>query len=144
MQEMTLQELAQRMSEIDFAMLSTRTEGGAMASRPMSNNGDVDYQGTSFFFSFESSRTISDIRNDAKVGLTFTGAKGLLGRPPIFIAIEGTAELIMDKSAFAAHWNKDLDYWFSDGIDTPGVVLIKVRADRIHYWDGNESGEVAV
>jgi general stress protein 26 len=39
---MTLSDLAKWMRDIDFAMLSTRTEGGAIAGRPMSNNGDVE------------------------------------------------------------------------------------------------------
>ena len=36
----------------------------------------------------------------------------------------------------------DLDVWFEDGIDTPGLVMIHVRAERIHYWDGKDDGEV--
>ena len=31
---------------------------------------------------------------------------------------------------------------FEQGIDTPGVVLVKVHATRIHYWDGEDEGEV--
>ena len=45
MSEMTLSDLSKAMRSIDFAMLSTRTEGGEIAGRPMSNNGDVDYDG---------------------------------------------------------------------------------------------------
>lgn len=29
-------------------------------------------------------------------------------------------------------------------MDTPGLVMIAVRATRIEYWDGEESGEIAV
>ncbi len=35
-----------------------------------------------------------------------------------------------------------LERWFKDGVDTPGLVLIKVHAGRIHYWDGEDEGEV--
>lgn len=91
---MTLDALSKQMAKIDFAMLSTRTQGGAMASRPMSNNGDVEYRGDSYFFSYEQTQKVTDIQANAQVGLTFTGAAGLLGGPPLFIAVEGTAELI--------------------------------------------------
>ena len=144
MAEMTLKDLSKRMAKLDFAMLSTRTENGALASRPMSNNGEVEYDGDSFFFSYDSARTISDIQRDAEVGLSFTGAAGMLGGPPLFIAVEGRAELIRDKAKFKQHWTKDLDRWFEQGIDTPGIVLIKVRAARVHYWDGKDQGELAV
>ena len=139
---MSLSDLSEKMKDIDFAMLFTRAESGAMAGRPMSNNGDVDYDGDSYFFTFEQSHTVEDIRRDPTVALSFAGSKGLLGKPPLFISVEGKADLIEDKAAFAQHWTKDLDRWFEQGVDTPGVVLIKVRASRLHYWEGDDDGEL--
>lgn len=144
MADMTLADLSKKMADIDFCMLSTRTAGGEIAARPMSNNGDVEYDGDSYFFSYEEAHTIADIEREPKVGLSFQGKKGLLGKPPLFAAVEGNAELIRDKSAFEAHWTSDLDYWFKDGIDTPNIVLIKVHATRVHYWDGEDEGEIRV
>ncbi|WP_061936910.1 pyridoxamine 5'-phosphate oxidase family protein [Aureimonas sp. AU22] len=144
MADMTLKDISDAMADIDFCMLSTRTEGGDIAARPMSNNGDVAYEGDSWFFTYEEARTVSDIERDPKVGLGFQGKKGLLGKPPIFISVEGRAELIRDKAAFEAHWTKDLEYWFKDGVDTPNLVLIKVHASRIHFWNGEDEGEVPV
>jgi general stress protein 26 len=141
---MTLADLSKKMRAIDFTMFSTHTEGGEIAGRPMSNNGDVEYDGDSFFFALEDTRMIADIRRDPRVSLALQGSKGLLGSPPFFIAVEGRAELIQDKVTFAEHWNSDLEYWFQQGVETPGLVLIKVHATRIHYWDGEESGEVPV
>ena len=56
--------------------------------------------------------------------------------------MQGEAELIKDKARFAEHWTEDLDSWFKEGIDTPGLTMIKVRARRIHYWDGYDEGEI--
>lgn len=144
MAEMTLTDLSEAMSDIDFAMLSTRAPDGAITARPMSNNGDVDYDGDSFFFTLEDTEMVSDIEREPQVGLTFTGSKGLLGKPPVFIAVNGKAELIRDKAEFEAHWVEDLERWFEQGTDTPGLVLIKVHADVVHYWDGEDVGEVSV
>lgn len=144
MADLTLKDLSEKMRGIDFTMLTTRTENGAMASRPMSNNGEVEYSGDSFFFSFDSARTIADIERDANVGMTLTGSKGLLGKPPIFIAVEGRGALIRDKAVFQEHWVADLERWFEQGVDTPGLILIKVHANRIHYWDGEDEGEIVV
>ena len=140
----TLTELAETMRDIDFTMLSTRAEDGKIGARPMSNNRDVDYDGDSWFFTCDDTRTVADIARDPQVGLSLQGKAGLLGKPPIFISVEGKAELIRDQALFAAHWNKDMELWFDQGIDTPGLVLIRVRAERIHYWDGKEEGEVAL
>ena len=78
-----------------------------------------------------------------KVALGFTGEGGIFS-DAIYVAIEGSAELIRDKAAFKAHWTSDLDRWFDKGVDTPNIVLIKVKANRITYWDGEEEGEVQV
>jgi general stress protein 26 len=142
MSEMTMQEIAKKISDIDFTMLSTRTEDGKIAARPMSNNGDVEYDGDSWFFTWEDSRLVDDIKRDPQVGLSLQGKGHLLGKPPIFISIEATAQLIFDKATFQEHWNTGLERWFDKGIDTPGIVLIKAHADRIKYWDGEEEGEV--
>jgi len=130
------------MREIDFVMLQTRTEGGEIAGRPMSNNGDVEYDGDSWFFLMEESRTFAYVRREPKVALSMQGNKSLLGKPPIFIAIEGEAQIIKDNAAFAAHWTHDLDRWAKQGVDTPGLAMIKVHASRIHYWDGENEGEL--
>ncbi len=141
---LTLSELSGKMKDIDFSMLLTHTEGGRIAGRPMSNNGEVDYTGDSYFFSHGDTRAIADIGNDPKVSLSFHGKDGPGGRPGIFIAVEGEAELLRDRALFAERWVKDLERWFEGGIDTPGLVLIKVAATRVHYWDGEDEGELVL
>lgn len=143
MSDRTIGDLAKAMGKIDFAMLTTRTEGGQLATRPMSNNSDVEWDGDSYYFTYDNTRTVSDIERDPHVALSFQGRAGILGAPPLFVAVEGEAGIIRDKATFADHWTSDLERWFPDGIDTPGMALIKVAAVRIHYWDGEEEGEVA-
>jgi general stress protein 26 len=134
----TLSDLSSRMRDIDIAMLSTHAEGGTIASRPMSNNGEVEYNGTSYYFTWENTHMVGEIGKDPKVSLSFQGPKAFA------VAVEGEAKLVRDKAAFAEHWTKDLDEWFEQGIDTKGVVMIEVRATRVHYWDGEEDGEVTL
>jgi general stress protein 26 len=144
MAERSLKDISEKMRDIDFAMLSTMTEGGAIAARPMSNNRQVEFDGDSYFFTLDSTRTVGDIRRDPRVGLSYQGKSGALGLKPFFITIEGRGELIDDKGRFAEHWTKDLDSWFREGIDTPGLLLVKVVAERLHYWDGYEEAEIEV
>jgi general stress protein 26 len=108
----------------------------------MSNNREVDYDGDSDFFTCDSAHLVGEIERDPQVGLAYQAKSGVLGMKPYFIAVEGRASLIKDKQQFADHWTKDLDAWFKQGIDTPGLTLVKVEAERLHYWDGWEEGEV--
>jgi general stress protein 26 len=138
----TLEQLSEKMRDIDFAFLSTRTNGGAIAARPMSNNREVDYTGDAWFFAEDTTRMVSDIEADPNVGLTYQGTAGFLGMRPFFLAVEGHATLIRDKALFAQHWTRGLERWWPDGIDTPGLLLIRVTGERAHYWDGEDEGEL--
>ena len=142
MSDLALKDISEKMRDIDFAILTTRSDGGSLAGRPMSNNREVEFDGDSFFFTCADTRTVSDIENDPQVGLGYQSKSGMLGMKPFFITVEGKAELIRDKARFAEHWTKDLDAWFKQGVDTPGLTLIKVHAERLHYWDGYDEGEL--
>jgi general stress protein 26 len=52
--------------------------------------------------------------------------------------------VIRDQAQFVAHWVPDLEAWFEQGVDTPGLVLIKVHAKRIKFWEGEDEGEVTL
>jgi general stress protein 26 len=136
MTDMTITDIAKAMKHIDITILSTITTGGAVTGRPMSNNRDVDYDGDSYFFTDGSAQLVKDIEANPNVGL------GLQGKHHLWIAISGKADLIRDKAAFQDHWNKDLEKWFAQGVDTPGLVLVHAKAERIEYWDGKDSGVV--
>ena len=144
MADKSLADLAEKMKDIDFAVLSTRTANGAIAARPMSNNREVEFDGDAYFFTCDETRTVADIQRDPQVGLAYQAKSGILGVRPFFLTVEGRAEIIRDKARFAEHWTKDLDRWFKEGIDTPGLTLLKVAAERMHYWDGYEEGELKV
>jgi len=141
---LNLRDLSKKMAELDFTMMTTRSPNGTLTARPMSNNGDVEYQGDGYFFAYRNSRKIADLRVDTHVTLSYTGAVGMLSGPPLFVTVEGVAELIEDKATFAAHWTKDLDRYFTDGIDIPGVMMIRIDAEVIRYWDGSDEGEITI
>ena len=142
----SLKEIGEAMRDIDFCMLTTVSDGG-LAGRPMSNNRNVDFDGDSYFFADGDSRTVRDLERDPTVALAFQGSGGLLGvvgKPGIFIAVEGKGELIRDRGMFVAHWREELERWWPEGVDSPGLTLIKVAAERLHYWDGGDEGEIAL
>ena len=138
MAKKTLKDISKKMRDLDLCMMTTITKNGMTASRPMSNNGDVEYDGNSYYFTFEKSRLVKDLEKNKHVTLTFTGAKKL------FLSVTGKAKLVRSKDKMAEHWVKSLDQWFKDGIDTKGVVMIHVNAKRIKYWQEEQEGEVVL
>ena len=136
---LTLPELAAKMRELDTCMLCTHADDGSMSTRPMSNNKQVSYDGSAWFFTWESSRMAQDITRNPDTLAVYQGGFGF------WVAVQATTEIVTDKAVMAAHWDPDVERWFAEGIDTPGVVLLHVKARRITYWtfeDGD--GEILV
>ena len=128
--------IAKTMKDLDICMMSTNGPRGVVNTRPMSNNRDVKYNGESFFFSYTNSRKIKDIMRTASVSLSFTGKSGT------YLIVNGKARLIKDKSIWEQHWDNSLNQWFKKGMDTPGIVLIAVKASNIKYWMNYKEGEI--
>ncbi|HVG42869.1 MAG TPA: pyridoxamine 5'-phosphate oxidase family protein [Chitinophagaceae bacterium] len=136
--EKTLSAVAKKMKKLDICMMTTQTKSGQLASRPMSNNGDVKYNGNSYFFTYDKSKSVKDITENPEVNLSFSGPEDL------YISIVGVAKLIRAKETMEEHWLKELEQWFKDGLDTKGIVMIHVKAKRIKYWQNEDEGEVKV
>ena len=91
MADLKLSDISEKMRDIDFTILSTRTSGGQIAARPMSNNRQVDFDGDSYFFTCEDTGTVRDIQSDPNVGLSLQGKAGMLGMKPATRSPTGTA-----------------------------------------------------
>ncbi len=138
MSDRSLSQIAQQLIAIDVAMLVTKTSGGDIAARPMSNNGDVSQtDGTTYHFATDDGRIDDDVMADARCGATY--AKG-----DFYAAVQGEAKLVRDRETMKKHWVPDLEHWFDNGLDSEGLVLIIVKPKRIACWDGREKGELVV
>lgn len=133
-----LKALAQKMKGLDLCMLTTVTSYGQLGGRPMSNNGEVEYDGTSYFFTWADSRMAQDIEKNKHVQLGFRADKD---KDFLFIAVQGEARILTDKRVMKDHWREELTQWFKDGLDTDGLVMIVVDAKRINWW-GEDEGEI--
>lgn len=136
MSNLKLEDISHKMRKIDFCMMTTKAADGELASRPMSTNGDVEYDGNSWLFSSDKQELVKELEANPEVNLSFTGNEKL------FISVAGEAELIRDRALMKEHWQKSLDAWFADGVDTPGIVMIHVKGKRVKFWQNQDSGEV--
>ena len=85
----TLKDIAAKMRKLDICMFTTHSSRGLLATRPMSNNGDVEYDGNAYYFSYEGASIVKDIEENAQVALGFQGAKDL------YISITGSVEEVV-------------------------------------------------
>ncbi|MFL9835326.1 pyridoxamine 5'-phosphate oxidase family protein [Chryseobacterium terrae] len=135
MKKASLKTIAERMKNLDFCMMVTQDGQQVSYSRPMSNNGKVEYDGDSWFFSYEDSHKVGQIKENNHVNLIYQTDDML------FIECTGTGEIIKDKDTLKEKWVEGLDQWFPEGVDTPGICLIKVRASTVRFWHKEEEGE---
>ena len=120
--------VADAMSRIDFCMMQTVGEHG-INTRPMSNNGDVQYDGDNWFFARASSTKVAELAKDDRVQLTFADNGG-----PSFISVWGNGTVVDDVDLKKKLWHKSLEQWFKNGPEDPEVALIKVTAHKIQAW----------
>ena len=124
--------IAELIKDIDICMFVTRSDG-TVRGRPMSNNRKVEYDGDSWFFSFRDSPKVEEIEADPAVELAYVATE-----QGAWVSIEGTAEVVEDDERKRELWDDELKAWFQDGPEDDSVVLLKVRADRIHAWANGE------
>lgn len=91
MKEVSLQEVAKQMRSLDFCMMITRDGRNTLHSRPMSNNGEVEYDGDSWFFSYDNSNKAKHIEQNPRTMLVFQTDDML------FLEVYGTASIIHTK-----------------------------------------------
>jgi general stress protein 26 len=123
--------VAERMRELDICMFTTRTDEG-VATRPMSNNGQVQYDGDTWFFAPRDGAMVRQIEADPTVALGYIATER-----GTWIAIEAVAAIDDDATHKRERWFEELSRWFENGPDDPGVVLIRATATRIRAWGGD-------
>ncbi|SDD96202.1 pyridoxamine 5'-phosphate oxidase family protein [Auraticoccus monumenti] len=125
--------VAELVSEAKVAMLTTRTAGGQQVSRPMGLQ-EVEFDGDLWFFAYEDSAKVAQIRADSAVNVSFSDTKNTS-----WTSIAGRAEVVHDRARAEELYTPTLKAWFPDGLDTPGLTLIKIQADSAEYWEGPSS-----
>lgn len=141
MAKTTMKKMSSLIKKLDLCMLTTVDGRGMPSGRPMSNNREVDYDGTSYFFTWEKSQMVKEIKKNPNVSLSFIDSKLF---KKLFISVSGKARLSKDKEEMREHWSKDLEIWFEDGIDTKGIMMIEVQASHIKCWSNEKEEELDV
>lgn len=129
-----LAKLRDLVKQIDFCMLTTTDENGDLHSRPMSLNGEVEFNGDLWFFTYGSSHKAHEIEREHRVNVSFSQPKS-----QTYVSLSGKAEIVRDKSKIEELWQAPLKAWFPNGTETEDIALLKVNVEKAEYWDSPSS-----
>ncbi|MGC4770735.1 pyridoxamine 5'-phosphate oxidase family protein [Micromonospora sp. DT44] len=116
-----------------ICMLTTIALDGRQVSRPMGLQ-EAEFDGDLWFFAYTDSAKLRQIRVNPEVNVAFSDQ-----RHNSWVSVSGTASESSDTERAKRLWNPLLRTWFPDGLDTPGLTLIKVHASSAEYWDSPSS-----
>ncbi|MFF5178367.1 pyridoxamine 5'-phosphate oxidase family protein [Micromonospora sp. NPDC000316] len=116
-----------------ICMLTTIALDGRQVSRPMGLQ-EAEFDGDLWFFASTDSAKVRQIRVNPEVNVAFSDQKR-----SAWVSVSGTATEGFDRARAEQLWNPVLKVWFPDGLDTPGLTLIKVHASSAEYWDSPSS-----
>jgi len=121
--------LTKLIKDARICMFTTTTEDGRQVSRPMGLQ-DVEFDGDLWFFAYQDAPKIREITLHPEVNVSFSDQKNAA-----WVSVSGRAEVVHDRDKAEQLWNPMLRAWFPDGLDTPGLTLIRVHAGSAEYWD---------
>ena len=128
-------EIAQLLRKIDTCMLATRGDDGQLHARPMSNNGQVEWDGDSWFFAPADGRLVAEIERNAEAVTTYRADDRFA-----WVALSGRADVIDDADQKRRLWLEELERWFPNGPDDPNVALIRVASSAAQWWTDKGDG----
>jgi len=120
--------------DIDFCMLTT-IDNGDLRSRPMSTQ-TAEFDGDIWFFTRDTTHKAEELAKDPRVCAAYSDPD-----ENTYVSISGRGEIVHDRAKMEKLWNPILKAWFPDGLDDPGICLLKVTAERAEYWD-SPSGKI--
>ena len=107
--ERAVAQLAALIGQIKIAMLTTVTEEGALRRRPITTQG-ARFDGDLRFFTRIGSSKVDDVRQDRRVGLTYSTSSD-----NAYVSLSGTARVIVDPAKSAECWDPSCQTWFPGG-----------------------------
>ncbi|RBP92886.1 general stress protein 26 [Cytobacillus firmus] len=134
MNQEEIETLRELIKDIDTAMLTTVTEEG-LVSRPMKTQ-EVEFDGDLWFFTKKETNKYDEILHDQDVNVAYAGKS--------YVSVRGKAEIVEDLDKKKELWSKAYEEIMQSSYDDPNVVLIKIKAEAVEYWEtGNFTKKIA-
>jgi general stress protein 26 len=85
--EQQIQKLREIIKNIDYGMFTTVDDDESLHSYPMSTSGEINFDGTLWFFTYAKSHKVSEIEHHQQVNVSFSSPD-----QQRFVSLSGTAE----------------------------------------------------
>ena len=129
-------QIATLINQIDICLFATRGDDGQLHARPMSNNGQVEWDGQSWFFDPTDGRLVTELRADPAAVAAYRAEGGFA-----FVSVSGRATIETDPELKERYWLDDLERWFPNGPADPNVALIRLDAEEAQWWTEDGDGK---
>ncbi|CAN5165913.1 pyridoxamine 5'-phosphate oxidase family protein [soil metagenome] len=123
---------------VKVCMLVTESPNKSLFARPMQTQ-QMDEDGCLWFFSNEQTDKDQEIKKDAQVNISYADSN-----QSNYVSVSGKAEVVHDKAKMEELWSPIMKAWYPQGLETPGISLLKVEIKSAAYWDGSASTMVEV
>ena len=115
--------------DVKFAMMSTTNKKGDIHAWPMTTNKVNLDDKEIWFIGDKSSDLVKDIKEDARIGLTYATQD-----EKNYVSVSANAELPTDKAKLDELWSPVYDAFFANGKEDENVQLIKVVPHGVECW----------
>lgn len=136
--EKNIEILKTKIEEIRICLFTTVSAKEEFSSRPMAT-AKVEEDGSIYFFTNEYSLKSKEISKDNEVTLGYSDPSN-----NSYLTVNGKAELVDDKVRKEAYFSPFVKAWFPEGLEDPGLILIKVSPSTAEYWDSSSSKMVVL
>jgi general stress protein 26 len=121
--------LRELLSDLRFAMVTTRAEGGHLHSRPLTAQ-ELDHDGVLWFLVNRSADWLSDVVLDPQVNVAFSAPEDQR-----WVSISARATIVDDRQRILDLWTPFVGAWFPGGPEDPDVTLLRADIEQAAYWD---------
>lgn len=128
-QEVNMKRLATMIRGIGVAMLTSQDPDGLLRSRPMASS-NADFEGTLWFFTQGETEKVAEIELHPQVNVSYVSSA-----EHRYVSLSGRATLVDDPEKKKELWSPEHRPWFPQGVDDPGLRLIRIDVERAEYWD---------
>lgn len=85
-------------------------------------------------FTLANSHKVLEIEHHQQVNVSFSAPN-----QQRYVSILGSAQLIRDRDKLQEKWQPGLEIWFPQGINEPDIALLKVKVNKVDYWESSSS-----